>query len=451
MGLLGESMRVAVLGGAGYVGLTTSVCLASEGHSVFCVDKDKRKIAQVANGKALIYERGLEEMLQDVLRDGRLVATTDPNEAVHGSDISFICVGTPSKQDGSIDLTYVRGVSEEIGEALSSKGEYHVVVVRSTVIPGTTEQTILPLLEQRSGKRAGEHFGLCVNPEFLQEGNAVEDFLHPNKLGIVAGQLDRRSGDTLLKVYEGFDAEILRTTLRTAEMIKYARNSYLAKDISFANEIANFCQKLGVDYLDVKRGMEMDARIGKGRFLNAGVGFGGSCFPKDVKALEAMAHSNRIRLRLLEATLAVNADQPYKAIEILEEHLGFLENKKIAVLGLAFKRDTDDMREAPSIRIVDSLLLKRATVVAYDPKATETARKIFGKTVMFKDTAKEALMEADACVIVTDWDEFADVSIYNSMKGKIIVDGRRILDPSKLKHDLEYCAIGKPRHESSEN
>jgi UDPglucose 6-dehydrogenase len=444
-------VRIAVIGGAGYVGLTTSICLASRGNHVFCVDKDRKKIEHVANGKPSIYETCLEEMLRDVLLDGRLVATTDLNEAVHGSEVSFICVGTPSKKDGSIDLTFVRDVSGEIGEALSDKSEYNVVVVRSTVVPGTTEQTVLPLLEQRSGKKVGESFGLCVNPEFLQEGNAVEDFLRPTRRGIVVGEFDQRSGDKLLRVYEGFDAEILRTTLKTAEMIKYARNSYLAKDISFANEIANLCQELDLDYLDVKRGMEMDARIGKGRFLNAGVGFGGSCFPKDVKALKAMALSKRVRLRLLEATLDVNANQPYKAIEILEEHIGKLENRKVAVLGLAFKRDTDDMREAPSLKIVGSLLSKKVAVVAYDPKATETARKIFGKAVMFKDTAKEALMEADACIIVTDWNEFADADIFDVMKGRIIVDGRRILDPSRLKHGLKYYAIGKPEHDLSEN
>ena len=441
-------VKIAVIAGAGYVGLTTSVCLASKGHYVFCVDKDGGKIANIRNGISVIYEKGLEEMLQSVLSEHKLIPSTNLEEAIQGSDVSFICVGTPSKEDGSIDLTQVREVSEEIGRALADRRVYHVVTVRSTVIPGTSEYVVLPSLESFSGKKVGIDFGLCVNPEFLREGNAINDFLHPKDLGIVIGEVDQRSGDTLFEIYRDFDAEILRTTTRTAEMIKYARNAYLAKDISFANEIANICQRFGVDYLDVKRAMEMDSRIGKGRFLNAGVGFGGSCFPKDVKALIAKTRSTGVVAKILEATIAVNNNQPYEVIRMLEDLIGEVKGRNIAVLGLAFKQGTDDMREAPSIKIIANLLFKEANIFAYDTKSIENAKKIFGSNISFKRSAKDTLKEADACIIVTDWEEFANPNLYNSMKGQVIIDGRRILDPSKLEGDFEYYAIGMPKQNS---
>ena len=435
-------MQIAVIGGAGYVGLTTSVCLASKGHSVFCVDKDTKKIAQIAKGKATIYEKDLEQMLRDVLRRGRLVATNGLNEAIHSSDVSFICVGTPSREDGSIDLAYVREVSEKIGEALSDKNDYHVVVIRSTVVPGTTEDIVLPSLEQMSGRKVGKHFGLCVNPEFLQEGNAVEDFLQMKKRGIVIGEFDRKSGDALLRTYEGFDAEILRTTLRTAEMIKYARNSYLAKDISFANEIANICQKCGIDYLQVKKGMEMDARIGKGRFLDAGTGFGGSCFPKDVKAILAKAVEIGVEPKLLKATLEVNELQPYELVELAKHTVGGLKGKSVAVLGLAFKPGTDDMREAVSVKVVNALLEEGARVFAYDPQALDVAATIFGERIAYAKRAEEALDKADICLIVTEWPEFANPRLYTHLRNKVIIDGRRVLDPANLPSGFVYHAIG---------
>ncbi len=438
-------MRIAVIGGTGYVGLTTAVCLASKGHYVFCVGRNEEKVAKIRSGIPIIYEEGLQEMLQNVLSEDKFVSTTNIDEAVQGSDVSFICVGTPSKEDGSIDLTQIKIASEKIGKALAGKEGYHVVTVRSTVVPGTTEEVVLPSLESFSGKKVGKDFGLCMNPEFLREGNAIKDLLYPKDLGIVIGELDRKSGDTLFEIYREFDAGILRTSIRTAEMIKYARNAYLAKDISFANEIANICQKLRVDYSDVKRAMEMDGRIGKGRFLNAGAGFGGSCFPKDVKALIAKARSIGILPKILEATIAVNDSQPYEAIRMLEDLIGEVKGRNIAILGLAFKRDTDDMREAPSIKIINKLLSKEANIFAYDPKAIENARKIFGSTISFKRTAEEALREADACVIVTDWEEFANPNLYNSMKGRVIIDGRRILDSSKLEDDFEYYAVGSPK------
>jgi UDPglucose 6-dehydrogenase len=282
-----------------------------------------------------------------------------------------------------------------------------------------------------------------MNPEFLREGQAVKDFLYPKDLGIVIGEYDKKSGDVLSEIYRGFDAEIMRTSLRAAEMIKYARNSYLAKDISFANEIANICQECGVDYLEVKRGMELDSRIGKGRFLNAGAGFGGSCFPKDVQALAAKALKVGVDPKILKATLDVNELQPRKIVELTTQVVGKLKGKNIAVLGLAFKPGTDDMREAVSIKVVNLLLDEGAKVYAYDPKALENARKIFGNKIVYANNVKDALSNADACIILTEWPEFADVKLYEKLRGKVIIDGRRVLRPSKLQ-GFVYHAIGFP-------
>lgn len=437
----GRQMNIAVVGGTGYVGLTTAVCLAHKGHMVFCVGRNAEKIEKLKRGFSPIYEESLEEMLKDALKRGRLIPTTDLGDAVKRSNISFICVGTPSRSDGSIDLSQVEAVAQEIGVALRDKKGYQCVVVRSTVIPGTTEELVIPFLEKFSGKKVGVDFGVCMNPEFLREGCAIRDFLYPKDLGIVIGEFDKRSGDVLLDVYEEFDAEIMRTSLRAAEMIKYARNAYLAKDISFANEIANICQKCGVDYLEVKRGMELDSRIGKGRFLNAGAGFGGSCFPKDVQALMAKALEVGVEPRILRATLDVNRLQPRKMIELTEQVIGKLKGKGIAVLGLAFKPGTDDIREAVSIKVVNLLLKEGAKVYAYDPKALENAKKIFGSTIVYANSAKEALSNADACLILTEWPEFADVKLYENLRNKIIIDGRRVLHPNKLQ-GFVYHAIG---------
>ena len=437
-------MNIAVIGGTGYVGLTAAVCLANEGHLVFCVGRNEEKVSKISRGIPIIFEENLEKLLNEALEKKTLVATTDLKEAVEKSDVSFICVSTPSSEDGGIDLRQIEGASTEIGRALGERTGYHVVTVKSTVVPGTTEDFVIPILEKFSGKKAGVDFGVCMNPEFLREGRAIGDFLFPKDTGIVIGQLDERSGSFLFEIFKEFEGEVFRTNLRCAEMIKYARNAYLAKDVSFANDVANICQKLGVDYLDVKRGMEMDARIGKGRFLDAGVGFGGSCFPKDVQALVAKGIQNGVKSRMLDATLKVNEEQPLVAVRLMKQVLGDLKGKKIAVLGLAFKPGTDDMREAPSVRIVNGLLSEGAVVWVYDPKALGNARKIFGDSVFYGERAEEALGEADGCVIATEWPEFAEPSLYKSMQGKVIVDGRRVLDPVGLPSGFRYQAVGFP-------
>jgi len=439
-------LKIAVVGGTGYVGLTTAVCLASKGHAVFCVGRNPDKIEKLMQGIPIIYEEKLEVMLKDVLKRRTFVPTTDLKKAVKDSDVSFICVGTPCGNDGSIDLTQIRGASMEIGCALKDKVGYHVVVVKSTVVPGTTGSVVLPILEKFSGKKGGVDFGVCMNPEFLREGRAVNDFMFPKGAGIVIGEFDQKSGDLISKIYEDFDGEILRTSIRAAEMIKYARNSYLAKDVSFANEIANICHRLGVDYLDVKKGMEMDARIGEGRFLDAGAGFGGSCFPKDVSAIVAKAKESGIAPIMLESTLKINEAQPYQLVELAKQVVGNpLKGKRIAVLGLAFKPGTDDMREAPSIKVINSLLREGCEISVYDSKAVSNAKKIFGDKVEYSEKAEEALKYADACVIVTEWPEFANPKLYTCMRGRVIVDGRRVLNQARLPPGFAYHAIGFPR------
>jgi len=437
-------LKLAIIGGTGYVGLTTAVCFAFKKHRVYCVGRSKEKIEKLQQGIPPIYEEKLEEMLKTVLASKTFVPTLNLEEAVIDSDVSFLCVGTPSREDGSIDLSQIIDASKQVGKALKKKKDYHVVVVKSTVVPGTTEEIVIPILEKESCKKAGKGFGVCMNPEFLREGQAIRDFMFPKNTGIVIGELDKKSGDTLYKLYKDFDAEILRTSLRTAEMIKYARNSYLAKDISFANEIANICQRLGIDFLEVKKGMEMDVRIGKGRFLNAGVGFGGSCFPKDVKALIEKAKAVGIKPRILESSIEVNELQPYQAVEMLKQHLKELKGKKIAVLGLSFKPGTDDMREAPSIKIVNALIKEGAEIYAYDPVAMENAKRIFSSSIKYVESAKEALANADACVIVTDWPEFGNGKLYRHLRGEILIDGRRIVDPRTIPSRLLYCGIGYP-------
>ena len=439
-------MKIAVVGGTGYVGLTTAVCLAAKGHIVFCVGRNREKIEKIRRGFPVIYERGLKNLLEEVLANRTLKATVNLDKAIQGSDVSFICVGTPCGDDGSIDLTQIRNATKQMGCALRDKVGYHVVVVKSTVVPGTTEDVVLPILEKFSGKRAGVDFGICMNPEFLREGRAVDDFMFPRDVGIVIGEFDQKSGDLLSKIYGNFDGEIFRTSIRAAEMIKYARNSYLAKDVSFANEIANVCQRLGVDYLDVKKGMEMDARIGEGRFLDAGAGFGGSCFPKDVSAIVAEAKESGIAPVLLESALKVNEAQPYELVRLTKEVVGNpLKGKRIAVLGLAFKPGTDDMREAPSIKVVNSLLREGCEISVYDNKAVGNAKRIFEDKVEYADKAEEALRYADACVIVTEWPEFADPKLYTCMRGRVIIDGRRVLNPTTLPPGFTYHAIGFPR------
>jgi len=400
--------------GTGYVGLTTAVGFASKGHHVTSLDIDQKKVESLRAGKCPIYEPGLSELMNQVMREGKFRAESDP-ACLSESDLIFICVGTPSKEDGSIDLTQLRRASEDIARNLG--GKYPIIAVKSTVIPGTTESVVIPTVERVSGRKAGRGFGVCVNPEFLREGKALEDFFHPDR--VVIGQLTSREGDLLEGLYRDFGCPILRTNLRTAEMIKYASNAFLAARISLINEIGNLCKLLGIDTREVARGMGLDKRIGP-HFLSSGIGFGGSCFPKDVKALIARGREMGYEMKILRAVLEVNESQPLRLLPLLEKHLGRLEGKRIGVLGLAFKPDTDDVREAPSLKIVSHLLKMGAKVRVYDPKAMENFKKCF-PNIEYCMSAEEVL-DSDAVLILTEWQEFEKLDY----SGKIVVDGRGV-------------------------
>jgi len=433
--------------GLGYVGLCTALCFASKNFTSIGVDIDQEKVRTIKEGSSPIYEPSLQTLLQECLDRGTFRCSTNPCEAVMKSDISFITVGTPSLPDGEIDLAYIRQVAREIGEALKEKSSYHLVVVKSTVPPNTTEKTIKPIIETHSGKRCGTDFGLCMNPEFLREGSALHDTLNPDR--IIIGEHDTKSGDILEALYRDFYEEktppIIRTNLPTAELIKYASNAFLAAKISFINTIANICEKTpDVDVATVAEAMGLDKRISP-HFLNAGLGYGGSCFPKDLKALIAYSKKIGYTPELLEAVENVNETQPYKAVQLCKNFLGSLKNKKIAILGLAFKPNTDDMREARSIPIINQLLKEGANVTAYDPAAMRNAKSIFKNKIEYASSATECIKNADCCILLTEWEELKKLTpedFIQNMKHPILIDGRRIYNPEEFGKKLKFAAIG---------
>ena len=421
-------MNISMIG-TGYVGLSTGIGFAVKGNDVVCVDIDREKVEKINQGVSPIYEPLLEDYLKKVLKDGKFRATTDLKEAIEQTEVSFISVGTPSREDGSIDLKYIEEVSRQIGEVLKGK-EYHVVVVKSTVVSETTEKVVIPNLEKSSGKKASESFGVCMNPEFLKEGKAMEDFLKPDR--VVIGSIDKKSGDVIERLYENFQAPILRTDLKTAEMIKYASNALLAAKVSFSNEIGNICKLLGINVNDVMRGVGLDSRISE-KFLNAGCGYGGSCFPKDVDALIRKAKDLEYDPKLLREVHDLNLRQRVRLVEQLESRMGDLKDKTVCVLGLAFKPDSDDIREASSVFIISKLLEKGANVRAYDPKAITNMKKVF-PDIEYPENAKEAIKDSDACLIVTEWKEFKNLSEkdFETMKNRIVIEGRKVLDRNKI-------------------
>ena len=426
-------MRVSVIG-AGYVGLVTAAALASKGHNVTVVDTDEAKVSMINQKKSPIFEEGLDDMLSNCVESNRLRATGDYEEIL-ATDITLICVGTPSNSDGSMDLSYIKESAKDIGRMLGAKSERHTVVVRSTVVPGTTKKVIIPALEQHSRKKAHVDFDVAVNPEFLQEGKALHGFFNPDR--IIIGEEEQRAGDKVEELYEGISAPIVRMDITTAEMIKFSSNAFLATKISFINEIGNICRKLGIDVYDVVKGISFDYRIGD-RFLNAGIGFGGSCLPKDVKAL---VHSSRhlgYQAQLLESVLEINKNQILNMLQMVEEKLGNLEGKTICVLGLAFKPNTDDIRNAPALEVIRLLMEKGASVKAYDPLAMPNAKRVLSEKVKYCRNAKEAVSNCDCVLVITEWDEFRDESLYH---GKVVFDGRRVLDPKRIGMVCDYQGI----------
>ncbi|HUS99922.1 MAG TPA: UDP-glucose/GDP-mannose dehydrogenase family protein [Candidatus Thermoplasmatota archaeon] len=407
-------MKLSIIG-TGYVGLVTGACFAKLGHNVTCVDIDPEKIQKINNSVPPIYEEGLDSLLSQ--NKEKISATTDYTSALLHTDITFLCVGTPSTKNGSIDLSYLKEATKQIATTLKNKKTWHLIVVKSTVLPGTTQNVILPLLEQYSGKKVGQDIGLAMNPEFLKEGVAIQDFLQPDR--IVIGFYDDRSRNTLRELYKDVSCPLVETSLSAAEMIKYASNTFLATKISFINEIGNLCKKLGIDAYEVATGMGLDTRIGR-PFLDSGIGWGGSCFPKDVNALIAWAKDIKEPTRIIESTNAVNTDQPLRLVKILRKHIPQLKGKTIGILGLAFKPNTDDIRDSRAIPIVEELLRDGAHIKAYDPQAMENFKKLY-PTIEYAPSASDVL-SADAILITTKWKEFTTLPY----QGKIIIDGRRI-------------------------
>jgi UDPglucose 6-dehydrogenase len=439
--------KISVIG-TGYVGLCTAVGFASKGYRVIACDVDEEKITKINQGIPTFYEPGLAEKLSESIQNGCLkgvVGQTD--RVISETDLTFVAVGTPSKPDGSIDLKYIESAASNIGKALKQKNSYHVTIIKSTVVPGTTQNTVKPLLEKESGKVTGVDFGLCMNPEFLRQGSAFQDTVNAER--VVIGSFDRRSGDVLEDLYRGFYSarmpSLIRTTLSTAELIKYASNAMLATKISFINTISNICEQIpGADVKVVATAMGLDKRIGP-LFLDAGLGYGGSCFPKDVKALIACSKNLGYIPELLDSVEHVNKTQPLKAVDFCRQQLGELEGKRIAILGLAFKPDTDDMREARVIPIVNQLLKEGATVTAYDPVAMPMAKTIFNDKISYAPSALKCIKDADACILVTEWDEFkklAPEDFKSRMKQPILIDGRRIYNPETFASKLRFIALG---------
>ncbi len=435
-------MKISIIG-TGYVGLVSGVGFASKGHDVTCVDIVEEKVNMINEGKPPIYEKGLDELLEEVVENKKLSATTDTVKAVKDTDITFICVGTPSREDGSIDISGIEQAAEDIEKALKKKEDYHVICVKSTVVPGTTDQKVLPILE-KSGKKVGDDFGLGMNPEFLREGIALNDFLEPDR--IVIGGWDERSIKAIKNCYKDFDAPKLKSNIRTAEMIKYTSNALLATKISFANEMSRLAEKIGVDVYDVMDGVGLDHRINRD-FLNAGCGFGGSCFPKDVKAILDQAEKHDVDSKILKAVLDVNKTQPIHTVELLDNKMDGLEGKRISVLGLAFKGGTDDIRETRALPIVKELIEKGARVVGYDPEAADNFSELVDD-MEFADSIEDALRDSDACIIQNDWPEFKKLKSndFEPMKNKLIIDARRLLDHKELDEDIEYVGIGLGYH-----
>jgi UDPglucose 6-dehydrogenase len=406
--------------GLGYVGLTLSVGFALRGYRVTGIDWDGEKLDRIANPGRGVRDDSLREAL------GRVsINVTHDYGAVRDSDITFIAVGTPGNHRGEIDLQQVEGATREVARALAEENRYHLVVVKSTVVPGTTVERIVPLLAQHSGRRVGDSIGVCMSPEFLREGHELDDFLHPSRL--IIGQHDVQAGDRLYDIYSQFDTPILRTDSTTAEMIKYASNAFLATRISFVNEIGNICRTLGIDVGPVAHGMGLDPRIGP-TYLEPGVGFGGSCLPKDVKALVAKACESGYECGLLQSVIDLNSEQPLRLVRRLEHRLGNLKGKRIAILGLAFKGGTDDVREAPAIPVIAELRARGASVSAYDPVANANMEKLF-PDIEYAPSARDALAGADACLILADWPEFRTLAReFEAMNSRVILEGRRVLD-----------------------
>lgn len=429
-------MKVCMIG-TGYVGLVSGTCLAEIGHEVICVDNDKKKIDILKKGGIPIYEPGLEELIAKNVEAGRLSFTTSIKEGVEKSLFLFIAVGTPPKDDGEPDLSSVEKVAEEIGSAMN---EYKIIIEKSTV-PVQTGKWVRTVIE-RFSKRVKD-FDVASNPEFLREGSAIDDFSHPDR--VVLGVESEKAKEKLLELYKPIDAPKIVTDIASAELIKHASNSYLSARISFINAISIICEKSGADILQVAEGMGLDKRIGR-NFLNAGVGFGGFCFPKDIKAFVSIAAKLGYDFRFLKEVDNINHEQMLRTVKKLEGMLWNLRDKKVGILGLAFKPNTDDMRFAPSIIIIKELQKHGATVKAYDPVAMDRAKEIMPDIEYCTDAYRVA-EDVDAIILVTEWKEFKNLDfkkLKELMRQPVFLDGRNVYDSDKIKElGFIYAGIGR--------
>ena len=437
-------MKIAVVG-SGYVGLVTGVCLAEVGFDIYCIDIDETKIALMNRGESPIYEPGLEELMKKNIENGRLHFSTHLQSVLDEVEVVFSAVGTPPDEDGSADLKYVLEVAHTIGKYMS---DYKLIITKSTVPVGTANLVKSVVKEELKKRDVDIPFDVASNPEFLKEGDAVSDFLHPDR--IVVGVESERAKTIFEKLYQPFVQKghpLIFTDIASAEMIKYAANAMLAARISFMNDIANLCEMVGADVNMVKKGIGSDSRIGS-KFLNAGAGYGGSCLPKDVKALIKTAEKNNYSLEVLKAAEKVNDKQKSVLFNKLNKYYNFnLKGKKIALLGLSFKPNTDDMREAPSLVLIELLLAAGCEIFAYDPVAmTESKRKI-GDIIRYCNSAEETLHNADALILVTEWKEFKNITpqqIVSLMKKPLLFDGRNIFNDEEMHNaGVEYFGIGR--------
>jgi UDPglucose 6-dehydrogenase len=432
-------MKICVIG-TGYVGLVVGTGLAETGNKVICVDKDETKIEKLEKNVIPIYEPGLEEIVQRNRKEKRLSFTTSVKDAVSSSEVVYIAVGTPEKEDGTVDLSYVLAVAEEIGEAMGN--EYKIIVNKSTVPVGTARK-----VENIIKNKTKSKFDIISNPEFLKEGSAVQDFMKPDRIIIGADSFE--AAERIKDLYEPFvrtGNPILIMRIESAEMTKYASNTMLACRISFMNEIANLCDKVGADIEEVRIGMGKDPRIGS-KFLFPGIGYGGSCFPKDVKGIIQKGREHDLSMRICQSVDAVNETQKKLLFQKIKEKFKKLNGKKISIWGLSFKPQTDDIREAPSIVIINLLLSEGVNIRAYDPKAIENAQSVFGDRIEYSNEPYDCLKGSEALVVLTEWNEFRNPDfqkIGTLMSKKIIFDGRNIYDPVRLKESgFEYHCIGR--------
>ena len=431
-------MNICVVG-TGYVGLVTGTCFADLGNRVVCLDINEQKIEMLQAGSLPIYEPGLEEVVERNVKAGRLSFTSSYDEGLADAEVVFIAVGTPSGVDGEADLRYVRAAAESLADQMTP--QRHLIIINKSTVPVGTGDWVANMIRKRGGDELS--FAVVSNPEFLREGSALYDFMHPDR--VVLGSEHRSDAERVAHLYLPLRSTIMITNLRTAEMIKYASNAFLATRISFINEMACICDELNVDVKEVAYGMGCDQRIGH-HFLQAGLGWGGSCFPKDVKALAHMAELHGTNPQLLRAVMDINSAQRRNVVRWLRNALGDLSEKTIGVLGLAFKPNTDDVREAPAIDIIRMLQHEDADVRAYDPEATENARKLLPR-VTFCDDAYKVAQGCDALLLATEWQAFRYLDwerIRHSMRGDILIDGRNLYDPETMRQaGFHYRPIGR--------